>query len=105
MSMSFYFKKLLYFICLIYKNTIKLIRVKYRIDKGNYSVYCLQFHYVACVKYRHKSITDKVAERLKPINLDVASEWIHWLIKQSRSPFRKKGEHSLNNLILISKRW
>jgi len=28
--------------------------MKYRLDKGNHSVYWLQFHYVACVKYRRQ---------------------------------------------------
>jgi putative transposase len=56
--------------------------MKYRIDKGNHSVYCIQFHYIACVKYRHKIITDKIAERLKSINLDVANAFGIEIIEQ-----------------------
>lgn len=46
----------------------------YTNDKGSHSIYNLQFHYVACVKYRRKVLTDEVTARLKEINLSVASE-------------------------------
>ena len=46
--------------------------MEYRLDKGNHSVYSLQFHYVACVKYRQQVLTGNLADRLKAINLDVA---------------------------------
>jgi putative transposase len=48
--------------------------MKYRSDKGSHSVYNLQFHYVACVKYRWKVLSDQVSDRLKEINLSVAKE-------------------------------
>ncbi len=48
--------------------------MKYRSDKGSHSVYNLQFHYVACVKYRRKVLSDQVSDRLKEINLSVAKE-------------------------------
>jgi putative transposase len=46
--------------------------MKYTLDKGNHSIYSLQFHYVACVKYRQKILVGNVADRLKVINLNVA---------------------------------
>jgi len=48
--------------------------MKYTNDKGSHSIYNLQFHYVACVKYRRKVLTETVAARLKEINLSVAAE-------------------------------
>jgi len=48
--------------------------VKYANDKGSHSIYNLQFHYVACVKYRRKVLTETVSARLKEINLSVAAE-------------------------------
>lgn len=48
--------------------------MKYSNDKGSHSVYNLQFHYVACVKYRRKVLTENVSVRLKEINLSVATE-------------------------------
>lgn len=46
--------------------------MKYRLDKGNHSVYCLQFQYVACVKHRQKVLAGNIPDRLKTINIDVA---------------------------------
>ena len=48
--------------------------MKYTNDKGSHSIYTLQFHYVACVKYRRKVLTETVSTRLKEINLSVAAE-------------------------------
>lgn len=48
--------------------------MKYANDKGSHSIYNLQFHYVACVKYRRKVLTEAVSARLKEINLSVATE-------------------------------
>lgn len=48
--------------------------MKYANDKGSHSIYNLQFHYVACVKYRRKVLTEAVSARLKEINLSVAEE-------------------------------
>lgn len=48
--------------------------MKYSNDKGSHSVYNLQFHYVACVKYRRKVLTENVSVRLKEINLSVDTE-------------------------------
>jgi putative transposase len=48
--------------------------MKYTNDKGSHSIYNLQFHYVACVKYRRKVLTEIVSARLKEINLSVAAE-------------------------------
>jgi len=56
--------------------------MKYNLDKGNHSVYCLQFHYVACVKYRQKVLTDTISARLKAINLDVAKAFGIEIIEQ-----------------------
>ncbi|WP_369681965.1 transposase, partial [Malonomonas rubra] len=48
------------------------INMRYRTEKGAHSVYSLQFHYVACVKYRKKVFSDNISSRLKEINLSVA---------------------------------
>lgn len=48
--------------------------MNYKNNKGSHSVYNLQFHYVACVKYRRKILPDAVSIRLKEINLSVAKE-------------------------------
>jgi putative transposase len=48
--------------------------MNYKNNKGSHSIYNLQFHYVACVKYRRKVLTDAVSTRLKEINLSVARE-------------------------------
>jgi len=48
--------------------------MKYINDKGSHSIYNLQFHYVACVKYRRKVLSEQVSGRLKEINLSVAAE-------------------------------
>lgn len=56
--------------------------MKYRLDKGNHSVYSLQFHYVACIKYRHKALVDNIPDRLKAINLNVAKAFYIEIIEQ-----------------------
>lgn len=48
--------------------------MRYTNDKGSHSIYNLQFHYVACVKYRRKVLTETVSARLKETNLSVAAE-------------------------------
>ena len=56
--------------------------MKYNIIKGNHSVYSLQFHYVACIKYRHKILNGNVSERLKEINKSVAVSFGIEIIEQ-----------------------
>ncbi|MRR55457.1 MAG: IS200/IS605 family transposase [Deltaproteobacteria bacterium] len=56
--------------------------MKYSNDKGSHSIYNLQFHYVACVKYRRKVLTETVSARLKEINLSVAAEVGATIIEQ-----------------------
>lgn len=62
--------------------------MKYKQDKGNHSVYNIQFHYVACVKYRRNVLSDKLAARLKAINLDVAKSFGIEIIEQETA-----GDH------------
>lgn len=56
--------------------------MKYSLDKGSHSVYSLQFHYVACIKYRRKVLSGAVAERLKSINISVAKAFDMDIIEQ-----------------------
>ncbi len=49
--------------------------MQYTLDKGNHSVYSIQFHYVACIKYRRKILYGKIVDRLKAINIDVAKSF------------------------------
>jgi len=56
--------------------------MKYNTNKGNHSIYCLQFHYVACIKYRRKILTNKISERLKEINKSVAEHFGIEIIEQ-----------------------
>ena len=56
--------------------------MKYILDKGNHSVYSLQFHYVACVKYRQPVLIGNITDRLKIINLNVAKAFGIKIIKQ-----------------------
>jgi putative transposase len=62
--------------------------MKYSLDKGSHSVYSLQFHYVACIKYRHKVLSSPVAERLKSINVSVAKAFDITIIEQETA-----GDH------------
>ena len=62
--------------------------MKYSLDKGSHSVYSLQFHYVACIKYRHKVLSGNIAERLKTINLSVAKAFDITIIEQETA-----GDH------------
>jgi putative transposase len=48
--------------------------MKYRLDKGCHSVYCLQFHLVICIKYRHKILTGDIEHRLKEIIKNIATK-------------------------------
>lgn len=48
--------------------------MKYISDKGSHSIYNLQFHYVACVKYRRNVLHQEVTRKLKEINLSVAEK-------------------------------
>lgn len=54
----------------------------YSNDKGSHSIYNLQFHYVACVKYRRKIFNETVSARLKEINLSVAAKFGITIIEQ-----------------------
>lgn len=56
--------------------------MRYNTNRGNHSVYCFQFHYVACVKYRNKILNNKVSERLKEINKSVAEHFGIEIIEQ-----------------------
>jgi len=56
--------------------------MNYANDKGSHSIYNLQFHYVACVKYRRKVLANEVSTRLKEINLSVAQEFGITIIEQ-----------------------
>lgn len=56
--------------------------MKYRIDNGCHSVYCIQFHLVFCVKYRRKVLTVPVSERLKSLVLEIASKFDVQIIEQ-----------------------
>ena len=56
--------------------------MKYNTNKGNHSVYCIQFHYIACIKYRKKILTDKISKRLKEINKSVADSFEIEIIEQ-----------------------
>jgi len=49
--------------------------MQYKLDKGNHSVYSIQFHYVACIKYRRKVLYGELVDRLKAINIDVAKSF------------------------------
>jgi putative transposase len=62
--------------------------MKYALRKGNHSVYTLQFHYVACVKYRHKVLIGDIPDRLKEINLEVAATFGIEIIEQETA-----GDH------------
>ena len=56
--------------------------MKYNTNRGNNSIYCLQFHYVACIKYRYKILNDKISKRLKEINKSVANSFGIDIIEQ-----------------------
>lgn len=56
--------------------------MKYQIDMGCHSVYCIQFHLVFCVKYRRKVLTDSISERLKSLVVNIASNFGIRIIEQ-----------------------
>lgn len=56
--------------------------MKYILNKGNHSVYSLQFHYVACVKYRRPVLVGDITNRIKEINLNVAKAFEIKIIEQ-----------------------
>ena len=56
--------------------------MKYDTNKGNHSVYCLQFHYIACIKYRRNILNNKISDRLKEINKSVADSFGIEIIEQ-----------------------
>ena len=56
--------------------------MKYNTNKGSHSVYCIQFHYVACIKYRRNILNNKISERLKEINKSVAEHFGIDIIEQ-----------------------
>ena len=62
--------------------------MKYALRKGNHSVYTLQLHYVACIKYRHKVLIGDIPDRLKEINLEVAATFGIEIIEQETA-----GDH------------
>ena len=54
----------------------------YTNDKGSHSIYNLQFHYVACVKYRRKVFVGDIVVRLKEINISIAKDFGITIIEQ-----------------------
>jgi putative transposase len=56
--------------------------MEYALRRGNHSVYSLQFHYVACVKYRRKVIDHAVSLRLKEFNREVAEAFGIEIVEQ-----------------------
>ena len=56
--------------------------MKYSLQKGAHAIYTLQFHYIACVKYRRKVLSCEPANRLKTINLSVAKAYDIEIIEQ-----------------------
>ncbi len=67
---------------LYFSYAITYIYMKYDTNKGNHSVYCLQFHYIACIKYRKKILIGKISDRLKEINRSVADSFGIEIIEQ-----------------------
>lgn len=45
--------------------------MKYRIDKGSHSAYCLQFHFVQCTKFRRKVLVNEVDIALQEHSAEV----------------------------------
>lgn len=56
--------------------------MKYKIDKGCHSVYCIQFNLVFCVKYRHKVLTETISQRLKSLVNEIALKFEVKIIEQ-----------------------
>lgn len=56
--------------------------MKYKIDKGCHSVYCIQFHLVFCVKYRRKVLTETISQRLKSLVNEIALKFKVKIIEQ-----------------------
>jgi len=56
--------------------------MNYKKNAGCHAIYSLQFHYVACVKYRRKVFTAPISKRLKQINLSVAEKFGVKIIEQ-----------------------
>ncbi len=79
--------------------------MKYNTNKGNHSVYCLQFHYIACIKYRKKILTDKISKRLKEINKSVADSFEIEIIEQETDKdhihilFSSKPQIEISNFV------
>ena len=62
--------------------------MKYNLTKGCHSVSSLQFHYVACIKYRKNILHDNIASELKIINSSVAKKFNVEIIEQETA-----GDH------------
>jgi len=56
--------------------------MKYRLDRCCHLLYSLQFHYVCCVKYRRKVLTEEVTEYLKEVNKSVAQKFDITILEQ-----------------------
>lgn len=56
--------------------------MKYKIDKGCHSVYCIQFNLVFCVKYRRKVLTETISQRLKSLVNEIALKFKVKIIEQ-----------------------
>ena len=39
--------------------------MKYKLDKGCHSVYAIQYHFVQCIKYRKKVLSENITDLLK----------------------------------------
>jgi len=73
--------------------------MKYKANSGCHSIYSLQFHYVACVKYRHKIMLNNIPNRLKEINNSVAKKFGIEIIKEN-----EKGLFRIKQQKLLKKR-
>lgn len=62
--------------------------MRYALQRGAHSVYTLQFHYVACVKYRRKVLVGPISDELKVINRSVADSFGITIIEQEAA-----GDH------------
>lgn len=57
--------------------------MRYKLGKSSHAVYSLTYHYIAVVKYRRKIfISDKIINRLKTINYDIAEKFGIEIINQ-----------------------
>jgi len=77
--------------------------MEYKLDKGCYSAYFLQFHLVLVVKYRKKVLVGKLAERLKEIVVEVAEHFGIEIIEQETDKDHIHLLFSLRPTIMLSR--